>query len=580
MWISIKELVVVLGFSIPLFAVAKSTALNFTDEGDYKRRRNVWLILTIAAFLSPSFWLFVAIAAPLLYWGSKKDTNAMGFYLLLMNVIPSIPIAIPTVVIKQLFDLDIFRLLAFCVIVPAALRIRKSKGPEQINGMKVMDVALLGYGVLQVFLFVPPESIHHVTLQNSFTNDLRSAFLFLTDVYALYYVASRSCADRRKLLDALAAFCLSCSLIALIAIFESVKHWLLYTDINSRWGGNILLNEYYFRGALLRAQASSGQPLALGFLLVIGFGFWLYLQSRVKRRSIKLVATALICAGLLVSFSRGPWLAAIATYFAYAAFGPRGGARLFKATLVFLLIGGTLLSSPFGTKISGMLPFMGGQVDASSLAYRERLLERSLELIKARPILGDQLALSKLQDLRQGQGIIDVVNAYVGVTLFYGLVGLAFFLTFILSALSKAYRMSKRIGKAEPDAALLGASLAAAIVATLLLLADGSLGSGPERIFYVLIGLAGAYAAASPKKLGTTGQRRIGVQRAAQCLAAKSASPMRWRDHGAPGNFPKNPRRIRCCYPIPEKEPNSPSRAICSMRAPSKRSWILAAGAP
>lgn len=508
--IYVKDLIVVLGLSIPLFAVAKSTALLFMDEGNFKRRRNIWLILTIAAFLSPSFWLFVAIAAPLLYWGGRKDTNPIGFYLLLMNVIPSIPFEIPTIGIQELFALDIFRLLSFCVLVPTALRIRRSKDPEQTKKMKVMDIALLGLGALQVWLFVPPDLPNHVILQNSFTNGLRTALLFLVDVYALYYVASRSCSDRRKLLDALAAFCLSCSLMAIIAIFESVKHWLLYTDINSRWGGNLLLNEYYVRGTLLRAQASSGQPLALAFLLVIGFGFWLYLQSHVKSASAKVAVTTLLCGGLLVSLSRGPWLAAMLTYFAYAALGPRSVSRLLKAAVIFLLVGGALLASPMGAKIDSMTPFMGGQVGDDSVTYRERLLERSWELIKARPIFGDQLALSKMQDLRQGQGIIDMVNAYVGVTVFYGFTGLALFLTFILSALSKIYRISKRIGKTDPDSALLGANLAAAIVAILLLLADGSLGSGPERLFYILIGLAGAYAAvASPPKLVTTGQRPV-----------------------------------------------------------------------
>jgi O-antigen ligase len=220
---------------------------------------------------------------------------------------------------------------------------------------------------------------------------------------------------------------------------------------------------------------------------------------------------ALLCAGLLVTFSRGPWLAALVIYLAYAAFDPRGLSRVFKATAIVLLLATALLASPLGTKISGMIPFMGGTVDKDTLTYREQLLDRSWELIKARPILGDQLALSKMQDLRQGQGIIDVVNAYVGVTLFYGFTGLAVFLTFVLSALAKAYAKSRRVRKTDPDSALLGANLAAAIVANLLLLADGSLGTGPKQVFYILMGLAGAYAAVSSARTAVTaGQRAVG----------------------------------------------------------------------
>ena len=511
MSISVKALIVVLGLTVPLFALAKSTALLFMDEGDFSRRRNIWLLLTGAAFLSPSFWLFVAIAAPLLYWGARKDTNPMGFYLVLMTILPSIPIQIPPIGVKEIFPLDSFRLLSLCVLVPAALRIPRPKDPGQFRTLRVMDIALLGLGALHTVLFVPPFLPNHVILKNSITNDLRDAFLFAIDVYVPYYVASRSCSSRRKLRDALAAFCLSCSLMAITALFEAMKHWLLYTNFVSRWGGNVLLTEYYVRGSLLRAQASSGQPLALGFLLVVGLGFWLYLQSRVTSAAVKVTVATLLCAGLLVSFSRGPWFAAILLYVAYAGLRPQGLSGFLKAGLAVALLGSALLASPFGAKISAMIPFMGGHVGESSLTYRERLVDRSWELIKARPIFGDQLALSHMQDLVQGQGIIDVVNTYVGVTLFYGFTGLAFFLTFTLAALAKAYRASRRLATERRDSALLGANLAAAILAVLLLLADGSLGGGPEHLFYVLIGLTGAYAVlTSPHRLAAAGRRSAG----------------------------------------------------------------------
>ncbi len=502
----LKELIVVLALSLVLFAVARSTALVFMDEATFKLRRNVWLALTVVAFLSPSFWLFVAVAAPLTYWAGKKDGNPTALFLMLMSVIPPISVSIPPILISDIFNVDIFRLLALCVLVPAALRIRKSKEAGQIRGLKLMDLALLGFGVLTtIVLYVPPDFGNGVMLQNSVTNDVRSAFLYLIDIYVLYYVASRTCTDQKKLRDAMAAFCLACALLAIIAVFEGAKHWLLYTEINGRWGGNSVLDEYYMRGDSLRAQAATGEPLSLAFMLVFAFGFWLYLQSLVKNTKAKIGMTVLLCAGMLVTFSRGAWMAGVLIYFAYAAFDPRG--RIVRSVAVFALIGGILLASPLGDKISGVIPFLGGTVDTDTLNYRERLLDRSWELIKAKPILGDQLALTKMQDLRQGQGIIDVVNAYVGVTLFYGFTGLALFMTFILVPLGRALVKSRRVFKVDPDSALLGASLAAAIVASLLMLADSSLGTGPAHIFYILMGLAGAYAGViSPRKSVTAAQ--------------------------------------------------------------------------
>ncbi|HEX5461213.1 MAG TPA: O-antigen ligase family protein [Steroidobacteraceae bacterium] len=494
----LKELIVVLGLGVIVFALAKPVALQFSAENDFNRRRNVWIVLTIAAFLSPNIWLFALVAIPALYWGGTRDSNPVAFYLLLLTVIPPISRAIPTIAIKELFDLDIYRLLSLCVLIPAAWRLRKSPDPHRIRGLRGMDLLLLGYGALQVLLFVPPDPAqsHYVILHNSATNVLRTAFLFYIDVYILYYVASRTGTTRGAIRDALAAFVLSCGLMASIAVFEAVRHWLLYTDLFARWGGDRLRTEYYVREGLLRAEASSGQPLALGYLLTVGFGFWLYLQSRVTgARGRRVVVTTVLLAGLFVSFSRGPWLAALVVFLAYSAFGPGRASRLMKATILLLVLGGLVVLSPLGTQLRATLPFSGSEAAQSSLTYREQLFDRSWEIIRAHPFLGDQLALSHMQGLRQGQGIIDVVNTYLGVTLYHGFAGLALFLAFLLLPLYRMRRIARQLLKSDPDAMLLAAAISATFVGIVILLADSGLHYASGAVFYILIGTAEAYLA-------------------------------------------------------------------------------------
>ncbi|MGH8288884.1 MAG: O-antigen ligase family protein [Steroidobacteraceae bacterium] len=488
--IYIKEVIVVLAIAIPLFALGKPIALNFTAESDFKRRRNVWIYLTVVAFLSPSFWTFVLLGAPALFWAGKKDSNPLALYLLLMNVIPSIAIDIPTGNLGfQLFYLDIFRLLSFCVLVPAAWRLYKSEDPNRGGGLRKMDLLLIGFGILQVVEYVRPDLKSHVILQNSPTNMVRDALLFFIDMYVIYYVASRSCQSRRAMLDALAMFCLSCALMAAAAVFESVKHWLLYTNLFFRWGGKPIEEAYLFRAGLLRAEASSANAIMLGYLLAIALGIWLYLKSHLETRGPRIVAvTVLLWLGLFASFSRGPWLGAILIYLAYAAFGPRGTSRLVKSVFIFLIVGGLVLVSPIGHRILEGFPTQGAT--SSSLTYRERLADRSWQLIQAHPLLGDQFALSKMQGLRQGQGIIDIVNTYVGVTLFHGFIGLALFLGFILLALSKARRAAREARQSDPDLALLAASLAACIVGNLFMLADFGFFLGCVPTFFTLAGFA------------------------------------------------------------------------------------------
>jgi O-antigen ligase len=493
MLVTLKGTVVVMAIAMVVFHAAKPIALTFATEGDFKRRRNIWFVLTLTAFISPSFWLYACVAAPLLFWAGKKDANPLALYLLLMQVIPDIPIEIPVVGINRLFEFDNYRLLSFCVLVPAVWRLRKKKNPVEVGGLGAMNTLLLAYGALQVALFIHIEMPGEPIAQETLTDEVRRAFLFFIDTYVLFVVASRTCVSRREITEALAMYCLACIVMAPIAIFETLRHWLLYFDLSAHWGSSAIATAYYMRGDFTRASASSGHPLILGYMMAIAFGLWLYLRSHVKSKRLRFTVVALLWLSLLAAYGRGPWIGAVVIYFAYAAVGPRSMSRLFKAAAVFVLIGAAVFASPLGGRIVKVLPFVGNSAD-ESLTYRQRLAERSWELIKSDPWLGDQFARSKMEDLRQGEGIIDFVNTYMQVTLYYGFVGLSLFLSIILIALSKAYRKLKVFARSDQDLALLGCSLVACMIGTLVMIAASSFIGAYVQMFYVLAGLAAAYA--------------------------------------------------------------------------------------
>jgi hypothetical protein len=490
---SIKQLIIVLAIATVVFQLARPIALHFTTRRDYARRRNVWLLLTIAAFLSPNFWPYALLAVPLFIWAGRKDSNPVAFYLLLLHVIPGIPVEIPTVGIQELFALDNFRLLSLCVLVPAAWKLRSSRPANQHGMLTSMDLMLLGFGLVQILLYVPPDIPNHVPLPDSFTNLLRRAFLFFIDVYVVYYVVSRSCLSRRAINEAMATFCLACAIMAMQAVFESLRHWLLYMDMVYRWGGNPINGYTYVRNGILRAQASAGAPLALGSMLAIAIGFWMYLQSQVSLGRWRVLVFLVFWAGLLATFSRGDWIGAALIYFAFTALGPRALPRTLRATAIAAVLVAVMSLTPFGEHVLDSLPGLGVTTNSGSLAYRERLAERSWQLFQQHPLFGDQLALSKMQDLRQGEQIIDLVNTYAEIALFYGAIGLALFMAFILSALVRTYWQAKSLFRTDPGFGLLGVSLAACIVGLLLMILDNSFGTGVEKIFYVLGGLAAAY---------------------------------------------------------------------------------------
>ena len=498
MILALKELSVVLVFSALVFKLATPMALRFSSPEDLSRRCRIWYLLTTVAFLSPNFWLYVLVAVPVLVRAARKDSNPVALYLMLLHVIPPIPVVIPVAGINSLFPLDNYRLLAFCVLIPTLSRLRRCDNPDRIRGLKAMDVMLLGYGLLQTALFIPPDLPHHVILQDSGTNIIRRGFLFYLDVYLLYFVVSRWCSSRRALIEAQAAFCLSSAVLAALALFEFARHWLLYVDLVARWTGDAGASFYLMRGEMLRAQVTAGHALALGFLLAIAFGFWLSLQSEIASRPRRIGATCLYWLGLLGAYSRSPWLGALVIYFTFQALQPRAVARLAKALITSAALLGAILVSPFGRRIVDVLPFMGGKVDSGSGEYRARLAQRSWDIIQQHPFFGDQLAYQKMEDLRQGQGIIDLVNSYAQVALFYGIFGLALFVgVMVLGLLKVLYALSQTLQE-DSGGRQLGRSVLAASTGMLVMIATNSFGIGLEKMYYVLAAFAAAYAHLQP----------------------------------------------------------------------------------
>jgi O-antigen ligase len=494
---SIKALIVILFIGAIVFRLAKPIALRFCDEKDFSRRRNVWLLLTLTAFISPNFWVFVFIAAPVLLWAGRKDKNPIALYLLMLHVIPSIPLDIPVPGVSAFFDLDIYRLLSLCILIPTALQLRGLRDAHRIHGITLMDALIIAYGALQIVLFVPPDLPNHEVIQDTFTNDLRRSFLFFIDVYVPYYAVSRSCSSRDSILGAQAAFCLSCALMAALAVFEATRHWLLYPDLALRWSTYANAGIYGFRGGQLRAQASSGNALALAYLLAIGCGFWLYLRSHINSKLTRIAVPALLCMGLLATYSRGPWIGLVVIYVTFMALKPRALPNLAKGAIaalgLIILVGLT----PLRDRVANLLPFTSGSVDEQasfSISYRQRLAESAWKIILQHPLFGDQLAVREMEALRQGEGIVDLVNTYAEVTLVYGLVGLSLFIGLMLFGLLKALSTANRVARDNPDLALLGFSLTSCMLGTMLMLATCSFIYGYSILFYVIAAFAAAYA--------------------------------------------------------------------------------------
>jgi O-antigen ligase len=486
----LRALVVILVLAGAVFAFARPLACaGAMSAQDFARRRSLWFALTLAAFLAHNFWIFMAFAAALLLFALPYERNKLALFFLVLLAVPGIEAPVPGFGLMQhFFYLDYPRLLALVILLPAYLFLRAQPDTERFGSL-LPDKLLAAYLALVFALRLPHEPV---------TEALRGGvFYAFTDVFLPYYVASRSLKSLQHFRDALMALVVAALVVSAVAAFEFAWRWMLYVPLEQGLGVSWALGIYLPRGDYLRAQASAGHPLVLGYAIAVAIGLFLFLRSSVPSPRVWAGGLALLLAGLVAALSRGPWLGAAAIVLMFIVTGPRAAARLTKLALALVCLVPPLLVLPAGQAILDYLPFVG-TIEAGNLTYRERLFEISLDVIRAHPFFGayDFLQLRVMQELLliQGMGFVDVVNTYLQVALKNGLVGLALFCGFFMAVAAGIFARMRGIAERSSEPYALGQALLAALLGVLIMICSVSSISLVPLIYWSLGGLGVAYA--------------------------------------------------------------------------------------
>ena len=472
--------------AIVLYFLRRTFAPSVFSSEEFQRLRNLWLLMTSVVFLAGNFWVFAALCVLVTYTVGRKDSNALALYVFLLFVAPplsrQLPGPGPIVSIMPLFH---ERLLTIAMLLPLGLRYfgeRTTRPPA----VRLADIA--------VFLFLAYQFLCGV-FYFPFTGMLRQGVYLFLDIGLVYYVASRALHAREDARKVLGAFICAMAIMALVAMFESVKSWWVYDTISGIFGfrgaGYITRGDFGF----LRAKASMGHPITLGYNIGVGlvllFAFVGELSSRVKEGLLAL----LLGLGVIFSFSRGPWVGVAAGCLYLLFSGPHKARRFVTTVFLGALLVGVLSLSSFGRALFNMLPFVG-TVDSGTILYRQILWEVSMVVWKQNFWFGDMnyLANPLMEQMRQGEGIIDMVNSYLQISLAYGLTGL---LLFLLCA-NRAWR-SVRPGRVEPRATghydAIPRTLRAALITVLVTIATVSSIELVPVTLWLLIGLCVGYGA-------------------------------------------------------------------------------------
>jgi len=483
-----KELIVIMFIASAMLMIAKPAFRNIVSANDFNRRAKLWFIITAILFLSNDFWIFMVGSALAIHVAKMRERNYVALYFMLLFVAPMHASSdiYGFGVMNYMFTLNPVRLLELLILLPAALMLSK-RSDTRAFGRVLPDKLLLMYMLLTVLLQLRGTTI---------TDSMRFGFYTYIDIFLPYYVFSRSLKNMDQFKDAMVAMVVASLILAGVAMFEFLKHWLLYTGAVQALGVHSGFGTFLMRGGDLRAQGSAGQSIVLGYVLMITIGFYHYLYKINHKKLAGRLVLAVLAGGLFASISRGPWVGALAFLIVYNlfAFNALGGtAKLASAGVVALLFA---LLMPGGEKLINLLPFVGSDIDGTTL-YRQRLFEMAMVVIQQHLWFGSVTFLDtpEMQSMMQGQGIIDLVNSYLEITLKYGLVGLGLFVGFFGSVIYGLYKSFQRIkySRNHGQAYVLGVTLFSLLPAILLTIATVSSILLIPMLYWAVAGMAVGY---------------------------------------------------------------------------------------
>ena len=495
----LRALLMILVFASVIFALARAPlTAQACVPSDYKRRCTLWIVMTLVAFLSHSFWLFIAIAGLVLVMGLKSEPNRFALYFGLMLALPPISASLPGLgLFNELFAINFQRLLALCVLLPAFVALCGSRSVEP-HGRLWCDKLLLAYLGLEVVLTLPHRTV---------TSVLRdSVFYAFTDVWLPYYVASRAVRSLAVFRDTIAVFVVSTMVLSVILAFEFARMRLLYSALAPAMGVfDYGWSTYLGRAEGMRAQGSIGHPLAAGYTCAVALGLYLYLRTRVPSGWKRHLGALVLVGGLVGALSRAPWVGAAMMLVLFVLLGPAPGRGLAQICGAVLALVPLLIVTPQGRKVIDLLPWIG-TVEAHNVEGRERLGQVAFKVFLETPFFGryDVLSHPEMEALRGGHGIIDLVNTYAVVALRGGGVSLALFVGFFVVAMVGLFKGMRRIPDHADEQRVLGRALLVTLIGVLFMIGTMSPTLNVPTVYWCLGGLAVGYAQMSAWRIADT----------------------------------------------------------------------------
>ena len=390
------------------------------------RLAGFWIIVQPIMFLIPwaMFTVLALIPVTLFFFMPKGAFEKAVVATMLTFALPlAMAVEIPMVGLNYLLTANPQRVIALLILLPLVF---VGRSRNQKIGISSLDVWVIIFVTLIVLLDFRG---------NTFTNGLRGAVYTLLLWLIPYFALSRTFIKFQDMRIFLCALLFLFLFLGFIATIAALKQYNFYSVLHT---SSSVFTQFSYRGGLLRVGATMSTTL-LAFCMGAGLIMLEYLRKRIKIPFWKLWAARIIL--LFAAFmtgSRGGWLSVAFLLGAYLFFNQANrGVKI------------VLLAMAASVGIFGIILFNSGDFTSvdqyNTFSYRQELLYTSMEQIETAPLLGDEAFLESpiMAVMKQGQGIIDIVNSYLQIALEYGLITLFVFVMMFISSIWALFRISK-----------------------------------------------------------------------------------------------------------------------------------------
>ena len=321
-----------------------------------------------------------------------------------------------------------------------------------IGGIQLIDLSIIAAVIIGLFAasmtwkgrFLPTRYTNNYSVyvivgiltfisarDTTITNTMRIILQNLI-YYIVPYFALRNSLRDPESIRIMTIFVIAAGLaVSAVAIFESFMVWPMYQAYGQSFG-SLIRAGVKMRGGILRAAGPSMNPPLSAAVLALCFVSAFASASIFKTKTSHRIVLCVLASGLFCMQARVGWLGAIAGSLGVLISKRGVKAFVIYVPIIILTFGGGYGLAQFNERFANLVGFSADAKGSSD--YRNKADTRSIEIIKQHPFIGQPIpvVVNQMEDLRQGEGIVDFTNGYMAIALFSGLIGLLFFISAIL----------------------------------------------------------------------------------------------------------------------------------------------------